>query len=317
MFNRRRTTQLTLLLAVALLGGGAIPTTARAGDAPGKKKRPDIYDRKADGNKQIAEALVKAKRDNTRVLLQFGANWCVWCYRLHDLFEKDKTIARELLYEYELVLIDVDEVDGKPHNEAVSKRYGNAAKLGLPALVVLDADGKRLVTQETGSLEEGDHHKPEKVMAFLEKWRAKPVSADDVLAAALKRATAESKKIFLYFGAPWCPYCHKLDDYLARSEVAEVFDKFFVAVKIDVDRTTGGKKVDAKYRGDEQGGLPYFAVLDAKGKKLADAHDAKGENVGFPVAPHEIEHFMKVMGEQAPKMSKKQLKMLEKALKQK
>lgn len=304
-------------MVAVLLAGWVAPAVARAGDAPGKKKLPKIYDTKADGDKQIAEALAKAKRDHKRVLLKFGANWCVWCHRLHELFKFDKAIAKKLLYEYEVVLIDVDTVDGKQHNAEISKRYGDAAKLGLPALVVLDADGKRLVTQETGSLEKGDHHDPAKVLAFLEKWQAKPASADDVLKEGLKRAGAESKKVFVYFGAPWCPYCHKLDEYLARPGVAEVFGEFFVPIKIDVDRMTGGKKVDAKYRGAEEGGLPFFAVLDAAGKKLADAHDKNHENVGFPVAPQEVAHFMKIMREQAPKMSAKQLDVLEAGLKTK
>jgi hypothetical protein len=43
----------------------------------------------------------------------------------------------------------------------------------LPLIVVLDADGKQLTTQDTGKLEEGDHHSPEKVMAFLKEWSPK------------------------------------------------------------------------------------------------------------------------------------------------
>lgn len=37
-------------------------------------------------------------------------------------------------------------------------------------IVVLDADGKRLTTQDTGKLEEGDRHDPNKVLAFLNQW---------------------------------------------------------------------------------------------------------------------------------------------------
>jgi hypothetical protein len=39
--------------------------------------------------------------------------------------------------------------------------------------VVLDADGKPLVTQDTGALESGDHHDPTKVMTFLTEWQRK------------------------------------------------------------------------------------------------------------------------------------------------
>jgi len=51
-------------------------------------------------------------------------------------------------------------------------KYG-ADKHGLPCIVVLDSTGKHLTTKDTGELEEGDHHSPEKVMAFLNQWSPK------------------------------------------------------------------------------------------------------------------------------------------------
>jgi hypothetical protein len=39
--------------------------------------------------------------------------------------------------------------------------------------VVLDAEGKALVTQDTGKLEEGDHHAPANLLAFLNQWAGK------------------------------------------------------------------------------------------------------------------------------------------------
>ena len=75
---------------------------------------------------------------------------------------------------YVLVLIDVD----KGHNAEVVKKYDSPTKHGLPVLVVLDTDGTPLYTQDTNKLEEGDHHDPAKVKAFLEKWRkSKPTKA--------------------------------------------------------------------------------------------------------------------------------------------
>src|SRR5690349_18966224 len=100
-------------------------------------KTDKIYDTNADGFKQIAAALASAKKSNKRVLLQFGANWCGWCHKLHLLFQVDKHIASELKANYVVVLIDVN----KEHNKKVDETYGNPTRLGLPALVVLDADG--------------------------------------------------------------------------------------------------------------------------------------------------------------------------------
>jgi hypothetical protein len=58
----------------------------------------------------------------------------------------------------------------------VVQKYGNPTKHGLPVLVVLDSDGKQLTTQDTGQLEQGDHHDPAKVIAFLSKWKRPKVS---------------------------------------------------------------------------------------------------------------------------------------------
>jgi thioredoxin-related protein len=144
------------LLAVSLAFTGAI----QAGD---------IYNEAADGSKQVADALGLAGKDGKRVLLQFGANWCPWCHKLHSLLETDKEIAARLKSDYVVILIDVN----KGRNSEVDSKYGHPTRLGLPVLVVLDADGKQLTTKNSGELEEGDHHSPAKVLAFLDKWSPK------------------------------------------------------------------------------------------------------------------------------------------------
>lgn len=162
------------LSPLSLILLAAVPAcAARAGNEKEHKSKPDrpaIYDTKADGERQIADALKIAARNNNRLLLEFGANWCPWCHQLHKLFKEDARVAAKLKESYELVLIDVDTVDGKKHNEKVDAKYGNPMKLGLPVLVVLDAEGKQLTTQSTEIFEVEDHHDPEKVIAFLEKW---------------------------------------------------------------------------------------------------------------------------------------------------
>lgn len=65
-----------------------------------------------------------------------------------------------------VVAVDVN----RGHNKAVDDRLGNPSYLGLPALVVLDADGKKLHTQDSSELEQGSAHSPAKVLAFLKTW---------------------------------------------------------------------------------------------------------------------------------------------------
>ena len=145
-------TAAALLLTLVVLPLRAAPEYPNMG--------PDIYDTKADGKAQIATALAKATAAHKRVLVMFGANWCVWCHRLHATFEQDAGVARALRENYELVLIDVNTRNGSARNADVDARYSNPTKEGLPVLVVLDADGRRLTTQETGALEDGEKHSP-------------------------------------------------------------------------------------------------------------------------------------------------------------
>jgi thiol:disulfide interchange protein len=167
-FDQMKTTMSSILGCAALLVSSFCSSTFGA-EAPAATSRQAIYDENANGAKQIADALVLAKKENKRVLLQFGANWCGWCHKLHNLCQTDAKIAAKLRDSFVVVLVDVN----KGHNQDIDKRYGNPTRFGLPVLVILDADGKALTTQDTGKLEAGDHHDPKKVLAFLDTWAGK------------------------------------------------------------------------------------------------------------------------------------------------
>lgn len=162
---RSRSSLLVFLAALlAIVALRAEPEYPKAG--------PDIYDTQADGMAQVNEAIRVAKMDQKHVLIVFGANWCVWCHRLHQLFENNSAVRRELKAHYVVVRIDVNHRDGKKRNDAVNERFGKPTQHGLPVLVVLDRNGHMLTTQETGALEDGKSaHDPEKVVAFLKQWQ--------------------------------------------------------------------------------------------------------------------------------------------------
>ena len=61
----------------ALIGGGCA--------SPSGERTTKIYNESTDGSKLIASGLARAKKENKRVLLQFGANWSQGCHRLHTL----------------------------------------------------------------------------------------------------------------------------------------------------------------------------------------------------------------------------------------
>ena len=158
-------------------------------------KREPIYQEDGKGMERIEQALVTAKRENKRILLKIGGNWCPWCYKLHDLFHTDKRIQKTLSEEYELVLLD-SKAD-KPTLERWQVKPN-----GYPYLAVLDPAGKKMIEQETGSLEVGDKHDPNKVETFLLKWKPAPLDANDVFASGLAQAKKEDKRVFIRVGPP-------------------------------------------------------------------------------------------------------------------
>jgi thioredoxin-related protein len=157
--------RLALLLLAFVLPLSAAPEYPKMG--------PDIYDTKADGKAQVAAALERASTAKKNVIVVFGANWCIWCRRLHAAFAEDPKIAAALRANFEVVDIDVNTRNGSARNADLDVRYGKPTQHGLPVIVVLDAQGKQLTTQETGALEDGERHSPAKVVAFLERWRPK------------------------------------------------------------------------------------------------------------------------------------------------
>lgn len=87
-------------------------------------------------------------------------------------------------------------------NAPLMKRYG-AEPNGYPYLTVLDASGRTVTHQETGSLEDGPDHDPAKVLAFLERHQAPYLNAQQVYDAALTQARLAHKRVLLAFEAPW------------------------------------------------------------------------------------------------------------------
>lgn len=124
------------------------------------------YDDAADAEREIDQALARARARDKRVLVVFGANWCSWCRRLEHVLQSHPAVSRALTDGFEVVHVSTGaRRSGK--NAAINARYGDPIQHGLPVFVVLDGTGEIVMTQETGSLEVDDRHDPEKVLAFL------------------------------------------------------------------------------------------------------------------------------------------------------
>jgi len=55
-------------------------------------------------------------------------------------------------------------------NVDVLEQLEKPQRFGFPVLVILDSDGRRIHTQDTGLLESGDGYDHKKVLNFLKNW---------------------------------------------------------------------------------------------------------------------------------------------------
>ncbi len=266
--------------------------TATAASEPAAAKTPKaarapIYVEEANGKELIAAALKRAQRDHKHVLIEWGGNWCGWCYKLHDVFHKDSVVRPIVHEEFELVLID----QGK-NNELMLEYGGADRQYSFPHLTVLDASGAVLTNQETGSLEEGPQHDPKLVAEFLQKWTPAKQDAEQLLTNALTTAGNEKKAVLVRVGSPYCGWCTILSQFMQDHQA--VFATDYVDVKIDTLRMTNGEQVASRLEPQGAGGIPWMVILDPSGKTLANSI-GPGGNIGYPYQPEEIEHFVTML----------------------
>lgn len=136
----------------------------------------------------------------------------------------------------------------------------------------------------------------------------KPLSANEVITQARAEAAKVHKNIFIIFHASWCGWCRKMDATMNDNSIKQFFDKTYVIKHLTVDESPGKKNLEnpgaaelrTKYKGDKQG-IPYWFIIDANGKLLADSRlhsdDGKvtGNNVGCPARPDEVNYFISVI----------------------
>jgi thioredoxin-related protein len=134
--------------------------------APAASAKPDIYNPDLNAKIAISDAVAKAKAENKHVLMMFGANWCQWCHRLHELLNGNKAIKAVLDKKFVFVLIDIGEKKDKLINVDLQKLY-RINDFGYPALVVLNGEGELMCAQSSGTLEKGQGHDADKVLSFL------------------------------------------------------------------------------------------------------------------------------------------------------
>jgi thioredoxin 1 len=126
---------------------------------------PNLYRSDASAPKEIHEAIVAAQKQHKRVLLVFGANWCIDCHVLERAFHQPR--IEPLLKENFLVVhVDVGKYD---KNLALANKYHASLQKGIPSVAVLSPAGALL--HSSSEFEKARLLTEEDVIDFLNTWK--------------------------------------------------------------------------------------------------------------------------------------------------
>jgi thiol:disulfide interchange protein len=145
-----------------------VEPVATAPVAPPAIMTRHIYSETADPKADIAAALVQAKREHKRVLIDFGGDWCGDCQVL-DIYFRQPPNAELLANNFVLVHVWIGHIDT---NLDIPAKYGLPINRGVPALAVLSPDGKVVYAQQTGEFNDMRHMESASVTEFLNKWKS-------------------------------------------------------------------------------------------------------------------------------------------------
>lgn len=127
----------------------------------------NIYPADADAHADIKAAEKKAEGEHKRVILVFGANWCFDCHVLDLAFHRPDFATT--MAGFEVVHVDIGENSEK--NGDLAKQFDVPLNKGVPALAIIDGDGKLVVSQRNGEFEDARSMTPEALLEFLNKWK--------------------------------------------------------------------------------------------------------------------------------------------------
>jgi thiol:disulfide interchange protein len=88
------------------------------------------------------------------------------------------------------------------------------------------------------------------------------------IAAALRQARREHKRVILDFGGDWCGDCQVLDLYFHQPPNAEILARHYIVVHVFIGHMDQHVDVAEKYNVPLKKGVPALAVLDAHGTLL-------------------------------------------------
>ena len=113
----------------------------------------------------LQAAVAKAQKENKRIILDVGGEWCGWCLHMDKYLIKNAELGK--LRDDNYVWVKVNMSDENENREFLAN-YPEIS--GYPHLFVLEKDGTLLKSKDTSELEEGQSYNLQKFTDFLKEY---------------------------------------------------------------------------------------------------------------------------------------------------
>ena len=133
------------------------------------------YNPNANAAIDIENALKLAKQQNKHVLLMIGGNWCSWCIKFNKFVISDAQLDSTLHANY--ILYHLNHSKENENKELLAK-YEFPQRFGFPVFVILNANGRRIHTQNSAYLEEEKGYSKKNIIEFFDNWSPRALNAD-------------------------------------------------------------------------------------------------------------------------------------------
>lgn len=134
-----------------------------------------VYNPEANAKADVKKAIEIANKNGKHVFLQIGGNWCPWCIKFHNFIESNTEINTYLKENFEVVKVNYDRNNKQ---EELMAKLQFPQRFGFPVFVILDSEGNRIHTQNSGFLEKDKNYDNKVVLRFLQNWSPNAINPD-------------------------------------------------------------------------------------------------------------------------------------------
>ena len=114
------------------------------------------------------------------------------------------------------------------------------------------------------------------------------------VAAAVAKAAADGKHVFLQIGGNWCPWCVKFHNMITKNAKLDSLVKAnYEVVKINFSKENDNHELLATLGYPQRFGFPVFVILDGKGNVL-HTQDSWYLEQEKTYSPEKVEHLFKM-----------------------